>query len=294
MRILAILKSKKFWCCLLALPFLLVGCASAYISMQSRFDHDEFAMRRSITTKAEELYQLSYLEGGAPTGQRVIFVHGTPGDSSDWYDMLKNAPDGFQFLAVDRPGFGQTRPDRAQTSIMAQAQALGPLITMPERGKPILVGHSLGGPIVAAAATLYGDKIGGIIIAAGALDPDLEDVMWIQRLGAVPPFSWLLQRELRNANLELIGLEDELRALEPHLKDIHVPVTIMHGTADTLVPYANADYMLREFTGTAPKLVTLEGTNHFLPWNAHGALLDAITDMASKLPATRLVPVQSR
>jgi len=294
MRVQRQLASKKFWCCILALPFLLIGCASTYISMQPRFDHDEFAMRRTVATKAGQLYQLSYLEGGDPMGQRVIFVHGTPGDASNWYDMLKNAPKGYQFIAIDRPGFGQTRPSDAQTSIMEQARALGPLITLPERGKPLLVGHSLGGPVVAAAATMYGDKLGGVIIAAGALDPDQEDVMWIQHLGAVPPFSWLLQWEFRNANFELIALEGELRTLEPHLKDIHVPVTIVHGTADDLVPYANTAYMLREFKGTKPKLVTLEGGNHFLPWNARGPLMDAIQDMASKLPATRLVPVQSR
>ncbi|WP_286830110.1 MULTISPECIES: alpha/beta fold hydrolase [Kordiimonas] len=294
MRVRRLLGSKKFWCCLVLLPFLLIGCASAYISMQPRFDHDEFAWRRSVATMAGQMYQLSYLEGGDPTGQRVIFVHGTPGDASNWYDMLKHAPKGYQFIAVDRPGFGQTRPENAQPSIMEQARALGPLITVPERGKPILVGHSLGGPVAAAAATLYGDQLGGVIIAAGALDPDLEEVMWVQHLGATPPVSWLLQWEFRNANFELIALEDELRALAPRLRDIHIPVTIVHGTADELVPYANTDYMMREFSGTAPKLVTLEGGNHFLPWNARGPLLDAITEMASKLPATRLVPVQSR
>ncbi|NVJ97695.1 MAG: alpha/beta hydrolase [Alphaproteobacteria bacterium] len=281
MRVRTLLASKKFWCSLLLLPFLLIAGFSVLLSLQPRFDSDEHVMRHSITAKGSKLYQLSYLEGGDPMGQRVILVHGTPGEAANWYGFIKNAPKGFLFYAVDRPGFGKTRPSGAQTSLMEQAQALAPLIDMPG-GKPILVGHSLGGPIVAAAAALYGDRIKGIVIAAGSLDPDLEEVMAIQHVGNIPPISWLLTREYRNANKELIALEGELRTLAPKLPAISMPVCIVHGTADTLVPYENVEFMTKAFTARKPDVITLEGQNHFLPWNSGTEIMAAIKQVMTE------------
>ncbi|TNE61690.1 MAG: alpha/beta hydrolase [Alphaproteobacteria bacterium] len=275
-----ILKSGKFWLVfVLTAPLLLVGCSSLFVDFDSHFTSDEYVAR--ATTPAPGIDSLSYLHRGDADGQRVIFVHGTPGDAAAWYDMLKAAPAGYEFLSVDRPGFGQTLPDKAMVSLDGQAAALEPLLHPKNGRKPILVGHSLGGPVVVAAAAKYPDLIGGIVVVAGALDPDLEDVMFIQYVGDVPPFSWLLAAPMRHMNRELIGLEDELRILAPKLADIHVPVTIIHGTRDDLVPYANVAYMEKMFTGTSPKLVTLEGQNHFLPWNSAGVIVSAVTDMAS-------------
>lgn len=283
MHVRKLLTSVKFWYCILLLPFLLVGCASLMMSMQGGFDSDDIAMRRSVAAQATDLIQLSYLEGGSPVGRRIIFVHGTPGDAANWYDIFKASRDGYQMIAVDRPGFGRTRPSGAVTSLEAQARALEPLIRKPGNGRPILVGHSLGGPIVAKAAAMYGDAVGGIVIAAGSLDPDLEDVLFIQRVGNLPPFSWLLASHLKNANRELIGLEEELRILGDELATIRVPVAIVHGTADELVPYGNVDFMMRSFTATEPVLTRLDGVNHFLPWNSGQAIMDAVRAMA---PAT--------
>lgn len=280
MRFVKLLKSVKFWFCILLLPFLLIGCASLMMTMQDSFDSDDIAMRRSVATQADGLIQLSYLEGGDPTGQRIIFVHGTPGDASNWYDIFQATRDGYQMIAVDRPGFGKTRPSRAVISLKAQAQALEPLIKKPGNGRPILVGHSLGGPIVAKAAAMYGDAVGGIVIAAGSLDPELEDILFVQHVGDIPPFSWLLAPHLKHANRELLSLESELHQLSGELGTINVPVVIVHGTDDELVPYENVDFMLRSFTGTEPVLTRLDGINHFLPWNSGDAIMDAIRSIA--------------
>ncbi len=275
-----ILKSVYFWASLLLLPLLLVGCSKLFVDFDSDFVSDEYVARETI--QSNDL-TVSYLRSGDPKGQRVIFVHGTPGEAgSNWYDQLKNVPNGYEYIAIDRPGFGRTLPKEEVTSLNGQAAAIEPLLKSGNGKSSILVGHSLGGPVVAVAAINYPDQIRGIVIAAGALDPDLEDVLFVQHIGDIPPFSWLLTSTLKHSNRELIALEAELRMLQPKLKEIEQPVVIVHGTEDKLVPYANVPFMQRELTGTSYlETITIDGMNHFLQWRAKEELQQGIDKITS-------------
>ncbi len=282
------IKSWKFWLTIFILPFLLVGCASLFLDLEGDFSGDEFVSRETLETGD---ISLSYLRAGDPNGQRVIFLHGTPDTAENaWYPMLKEVPKGYEFIAIDRPGFGQTNPHDAVTSLDAQARVFAPLLVSRSGTGTILVGHSLGGPIVAAAAIKYPNKVAGIVIAAGALDPDMEEVLFIQRVGNVPPFSWILDRTLRNSNRELIALEAELRALQPKLASIHQPVVIIHGTKDQLVPFANVAFMEREITGTKNMgVIKLEGMNHFLQYKKRPEIISAINKINLWLDTPRIM-----
>ena len=295
-RLKKILTSLRFWVAIFILPFALIGCAGLLIDSDPDFVSDDFIARETITVQLAEETSMSYLRAGDPNGQRVIFVHGTPGDAaSNWNGLLRNVPDGFEFIAVDRPGFGFTRPKGDVVELDAQAAALAPLLATRNGKKTILAGHSLGGPVVAAAAANYPEEVGGILVLAGALDPDLEDVRFIQHFGNVPPISWLLPRMFRNANRELIALEDELRLLEPKLARIKQPVTIVHGTEDKLVPYENVPFMQRTMTGSAKlELVKLEGMNHFLQWRKQQVVMDAVISMAATLEKLQITDTKAR
>jgi len=282
MWVIKMVKSWKFWLTLLLTPMLLVGCSGLIMDFDSDFVSDDFIARESVQAGG---ITLSYLRSGDPEGQRVIFLHGTPGDAGgNWVKMLKNVPEGYEFIAIDRPGFGRTRPRGAVPSLDGQAAVLEPLLVTRDGKGTILVGHSLGGPIIVAAAANYPDKVAGIVVAAGALDPDLEEVLFIQRIGNVPPFSWLLDKTLRNSNRELIALEEELRLLRPKLAGITQPVIIVHGTEDELVPYANVAYMKKEMTGSQHlEVTTIEGMNHFLQWNKNAEILAAVETIVTVL-----------
>ncbi|MEL6525664.1 MAG: alpha/beta fold hydrolase, partial [Chloroflexota bacterium] len=42
-------------------------------------------------------------------GQPIIFIHGNPDDAHMWDGVIAHMPSGFQFIAPDLPGFGQSR-----------------------------------------------------------------------------------------------------------------------------------------------------------------------------------------
>jgi pimeloyl-ACP methyl ester carboxylesterase len=251
----------------------LAGCS---IPGPDASDQDAAALPRHELGLAAG-YKLSYIEAGDPNGRLAVFVHGTPGDAHAWTDYLMNVPPGLRYVAVDRPGFGRSGPDDAVVSLREQSDALAQIIRT-EGGKPaVLIGHSLGGPIIAQAAVDYPELIAALVIVAGSLDPALEDVPFIQYVGDTWPVSALLPRMLRNANREIIALEPQLAALAPRLAAIKVPVTIVHGTKDDLVPFANVAFMKKHMTGTTAMDVTvLDGQNHFLPWNSKRAVDEAI------------------
>jgi pimeloyl-ACP methyl ester carboxylesterase len=226
---------------------------------------------------------LSYLYGGDPNGPRIVFVHGTPGDASGWADYVMSPPKGMFAIAVDRPGFGESSPDGAVTSLKDQAAAISALLKSVAGVKSILVGHSLGGPIVAQIAVDYPERVGAIVIAAGSLDPAQEHIHWLQYVGDSWPVSFLLSRSMRNANLELMSLKPELEALAPRLKTIRAPIVVVHGTIDDLVPFANVDFMRRHFpSAPPPNFLVIKGMNHFLPWRAMDTMKRAIAIAAGR------------
>lgn len=198
---------------------------------------------------------------GAAGPARIVYVHGTPGDAGNWSRFLIEPVAGVASISIDRPGFGDSEPRHALVSLSEQAAALEPLLV----GKPVLVGHSLGGPIVAYAAARWPDRVGGLVIVAGSLDPGLEELRWYNALGST--FDVLLPRALSNSNNEILALKSELEQLAFLLPRIQCPVVIVHGTADALVPVANVGYMQRMLTGAERvETLVLEGVDHFLIW----------------------------
>lgn len=254
-----------------------VGCAPpGPRAGESATDH----LRRLVSVDAQAGTAISVLWSGERRGPRLILVHGTPGSATAWADYLLQPPAGLEVLALDRPGFGDSQPKSAVTSLAGQAAAV--MALLPADGRPVvLLGHSLGGPIVARLAAdldaVQPGRITALVLLAASLDPALETIHPMQYAGAWPPLRVLLPRTLRNANAELMALKPELEDLAARLPLIRTKVVIVHGTLDELVPVANVPFMQARLTGArCLKTVLLPGRNHFLPWNSEAAVRDAI------------------
>jgi len=212
-------------------------------------------------------FEIAYAATGTPRAQRVIFVHGTPGSMSAWTRYLQNPIDGAESVAIDRPGFGSTIPSKAVCSFADQAQAIEPLLVQREGKWPILVGHSLGGPIVARVAADYPDRIDSIVILAGSLSHKLEHPKWFNYAGAFPLVRLFLSPSLNHSNKEILAAPKQTRELDRVLDTVTCPVVIVHGKKDHLVPFANVKYMKSAFSNAQKvTVVDLEHEDHFIPW----------------------------
>jgi pimeloyl-ACP methyl ester carboxylesterase len=238
------------------------------------------ALRDRLHVGAPVNTDISFLHAGNPSAPRLILVHGTPGEATAWSDYLMNPPPGVEVVALDRPGFGRSGPEGAMPGLAEQAAAV--IALLPADGRPVvLLGHSLGGPVVAWAAARLAveqpQRVLGLVLLSASLDPAQEAIHPMQYVGAWGPVRGLLPRAIRNANSELMALKPELQALGAMLPAIHSKVVIVHGTQDDLVPVANVPYMQAHLSGArCVQTVLLPGLNHFLPWNSEAAVRDAI------------------
>ncbi len=88
------------------------------------------------------------LEGGPPgNAEAVVFVHGNPGFSRDWEDLMERVSGFARCLAPDMPGFGRSdRPDTFDYTVPGYARHLGGLLSSRGVSKVHLVLHDFGGP----------------------------------------------------------------------------------------------------------------------------------------------------
>lgn len=230
---------------------------------------------------------LSYLRAGPADAPRLIFVHGTPGDASNYLAYLADPPENTEVISVDRPGFGQSPANDPEALTFAgQADALAELLVERDGRWPVLVGHSLGGPIVCRVAADRPAQVGGLVVLAGSVSPALEYPRWYNWAGALPPMRWLLPASLKRANDEVFAAKTQTRALAEVLPRVSCRVVVVQGTEDELVPAGNADYLLDHLPNAASvRGYWLRGAGHFLPWEHETMVRQAVAEARGASPA---------
>lgn len=261
------------------------------IGLETEIEGDDATLRRRDVAVPPGAQPLSVLAAGQPGGQRVIFIHGSPGLGEEWAPFLAEVPPGRLYLAPDRPGFGDSG-NLPVTDLQQQADALLPLLGAPGQPPVTLVGYSYGGPTALRLAADHPDRVAGLLLIGAAADPGLEEIHPLQEVAALDFFAQMLPTELANSNAELMSLRSGLETLALDLPDLHMPVTVVQGTGDTLVPPSNADFLQARLTDP-PASILIEGADHFLPWTHFGLLTEALDCLFQPQPHQRsdmLVP----
>ena len=208
----------------------------------------------------------------------VIFVHGTPGgwhnQASFLYDEFLR--EHFHMISMDRLGHGSSI-GKVEPSLQAQAASFKALLGRDTTGNgAIMVGHSLGGPIVARTAMDYPEQVSGLIFIASSGDPK-RSLKWYNTVGGFLPISWFVPKDLKLANREILPLKKQLKAMLPLWKNITVPTVIIQGGKDKLVNPKNADFLKEELVNAKVDLVIEAEDDHFLHWRRPKLVVDALS-----------------
>ena len=112
--------------------------------------------------------RLHVLERGS--GPPVVLIHGLGGQIGHFaYSLVPRLERDFHVVAFDRPGSGYS--SAAPAGVREQGAILARAIRILNLGKPLIVGHSLGGAVALAIALDHPDCVGGLALIAPATHP---------------------------------------------------------------------------------------------------------------------------
>ena len=226
---------------------------------------------------------IHYIKAGDQTKPLVVFIHGSPGSLTAFIHFLADTSllRQTEMISADRPGFGYSNFGNGVGSLHEQCEILLPMIEANKNGRPvILVGHSLGGPLIARMAFEHPDLIDGLVIVAGSIDPELEpNETWFRAPLATPFLSWILPRSLRASNEEIYHLKPELEEMLPMWAEIRCPVIVIQGKKDSLVPAANADFAKKMLVNAPVEFIFKDDMDHFVPWSNPELIQEAIVTL---------------
>jgi pimeloyl-ACP methyl ester carboxylesterase len=97
---------------------------------------------------------------GEPT---LIFVHGWSCDARYWREQIPYFSSRYRVVTLDLAGHGHSGTTRAHYSMLAFGEDVQAVTEAVDADRAILLGHSMGGSVIAEAARLMPDRVIGLI-----------------------------------------------------------------------------------------------------------------------------------
>lgn len=215
----------------------------------------------------------------------IVFIHGSPGSWNAFIDFFKadSLLNNYDMLSVDRAGFGGSGFGIAEPSMGKQAFQINQVLNQFPEKKKILIGHSLGGPVVARMGMDYPTEYLGLILVAPSIDPEMEKDEWYRGVIDTQVGEFFTPKEFEVSNDEILPLKAELEEMLPLWTQIKTPTIVIQGTKDSLVPKENAAFAKQMLPDSLLEVRMLEDVNHFIPWSHPEEIIMAIHNIANGL-----------
>jgi pyruvate dehydrogenase E2 component (dihydrolipoamide acetyltransferase) len=233
---------------------------------------DEAAGGPAVETAEVGGRKISYV-GTGQDGDVVLLVHGYGGDRNSWLFLQEPMAARYRVYALDLPGHGTSSKDVGDGSVGTLADVIHGVLDAIGAERAHLVGHSLGGAAAAAAAARDPRRVSSLtLIAPVGFGPEINagylrgfaDAQTRRELkpvvGELFADESLVTRQLVDdllAYKRLDGVETALHTLLDTLLDGDtqrtdsaaalaaaggaVPVTVVWGSADRIIPPAHAE-----------------------------------------------------
>ena len=94
----------------------------------------------------------------------IIFVHGWSNNKSIWDDQIVHFSEKYKAIAVDLAGFGESGDNRTSWTMSAFGDDVTAIIKTLKLKKVVLVGFSMGAPVVIETAGKVPENIAGVVL----------------------------------------------------------------------------------------------------------------------------------
>ena len=237
---------------------------------------------------------ISVHEAGSPGARPVVFIHGFSQNFMTWDNQFRGLADSFHLIAYDLRGHGASdkplEPGRYTESSL-WADDLAAVIRERHLDRPVLVGWSYGGYVIADYVRRFGDAgLGGLVFVGSSTKNGTEEAAGFLTDDVLAIFGDVLSADVRtsiNGTRALASMfakhgseEWEIavgsammvpppirvamfsRVLDNDnvLASIRVPTLVVHGGADRVVKLAAAQHTASTVRGA--RLLVYHGAGH--------------------------------
>ncbi len=233
--------------------------------------------------------RMHWRESGS--GEAVLFLHAFPFHAGMWDQQLEHLPAGWRGIAPDLRGFGRTTGFGSGAYTMDLfADDVAALLAHLRISRVVLCGSSMGGYVSFAFFRKYPEKVRGLVLCSTRTAADtpegkqarlqlaarvrtegvraiaettLPKMLSADTRKRRPDLPTYLQQLLHATAPESLARALEGMAERPNSDDvartIDVPVLILHGSEDEIIPSGDAQMMARGIRGARLQLLTDAG-----------------------------------
>jgi pimeloyl-ACP methyl ester carboxylesterase len=98
---------------------------------------------------------------GEPT---LVFIHGWSNSRSIWDEQVSHFSERYNVVTIDLPGFGASGNNRSNWTMASFGEDVATVINKINPRQVVLVGFSMGGPVVIETANLVPEFVAGVIL----------------------------------------------------------------------------------------------------------------------------------
>ncbi len=251
---------------------------------------------REATFKGAGVAEIHYQQWSPEHKPRalIVLVHGAAEHSGRYRRFAEHfVQSGYATAALDHIGHGRSEGQRGYVGNFGEyVETLDRFVRLLKQEFPdtprVLLGHSMGGLIASCYLLQNQDDFVGCVLSGPAIKTDLEPPIWqrllIQFFSAVAPRLGVLQLDATGVSRDPLEvrqyLDDPLvyggkltarkvaqlfaamQWIQEQAADIHLPMLLMHGEADSLTSPAGSRYLYEQISSEDKTLKLYPGLYH--------------------------------
>ena len=240
-------------------------------------------------------YRIHYLIGGE--GPTLLLLHGHPSRALEWGPLLRDLTWQHRVVAIDFLGYGESDAPDVDYSINSQTEVVVRLLDALGLKQTDVLGFSMGGWVALKLATDYPDRVrrlvlvdsGGLtfpttLTADSFVPRSFTQFREMERLHTDRQLPAFVIRDLLRSSQERSWVHRRMgttllsfrEALDGRLSSLKIPVLVIWGKDDRLIPYEVALRFQLELPQA--RLVSLEGCGHMVLWDCSERALPEVLE----------------
>ena len=221
----------------------------------------------------------AYISKHSKTKWRLICLPGTPSQTYLFSRLLRMASDDLDIVVINRLGFHKSHLSPV-LNFNDQVKVIEPFL---EDKRNIILGISYGGALALNAALNYPDKIEGVITAAALITEPHDYAKAIVGSDVFKKLEGVTPKKVQHMKAEIKGRREQIGPLLNQLSKLAVPVEVLHGTLDTLVPKSDAQVLIEALGDKARRYREVKGGTHYMELQMPKRILQAVGDIIKRI-----------